>query len=36
VIASRSERAILDDMGELPGRSLTARNIRASGQEELF
>jgi hypothetical protein len=36
VIASRSERAILDDMGELPGRSRAARRIRASGQEELF
>ena len=37
VIASRSERAILDDMGELPDRSRGARAaMRASGQEELF
>jgi hypothetical protein len=36
VIASRSERAILEDMGELPGRSRSARRIRSSGQEELF
>ena len=37
VIASRSERAILDDMGELPDRSRGAgAAMRASGQEELF
>ena len=37
VIASRSERAILDDMGEGPTRPRGARAaMRAAGQDELF